>query len=97
MWELSDLAKDQTTVTLFCFRDSHDALVKLKAGTLVALVRAELLPSREGRAFALSASRSNDVVVIARCADYAVCKGIRTSDQKPCTIPVNKAHCAFCV
>jgi len=100
IWKLSDLGPNTANecVVLFLFGDVYKEHWKTTEGSVVALLNASLLPAKEkySQDLALTLDNPKKLMLMGIAKDLGKCKGVRKSDNRPCTNFVNRQHGEFC-
>ncbi|KAL9960807.1 hypothetical protein ACROYT_G034310 [Oculina patagonica] len=100
IWKLSDLGPDTANdcVVLFLFGDVYKEHWKTTEGSVVALLNASLLPAKEkfSQDLALTLDNPKKLMLMGISKDLGKCKGVKKSDNRPCTNFVNRQHGEFC-
>jgi len=100
IWKLSDLGPNTANefVVLFLFGDVYKEHWKTTEGSVVALLNASLLPAKEkySQDLALTLDNPKKLMLMGIAKDLGKCKGVRKSDNRPCSNFVNRQHGEFC-
>ncbi|KNC56077.1 uncharacterized protein AMSG_02089 [Thecamonas trahens ATCC 50062] len=94
IWTLSDLAG--VSLSLFVFGGAFEALYATPVGSVFALLNPKVLPSRErGKGLAISITGTDNVLMLGKSRDYAVCKSLTKAGAK-CTNVINGSKTQYC-
>ncbi|XP_022806927.1 protein MCM10 homolog [Stylophora pistillata] len=100
IWKLSDLGPNTSNeiVALFLFGDVYKEHWKTTEGSVVAVLNASLLPAKEknSKDLALTLDNAKKLMLMGISKDLGKCKGVKKSDNRPCTNFVNRQHGEFC-
>lgn len=100
IWKLSDLGPNTSNeiVALFLFGDVYKEHWKTTEGSVVALLNASLLPAKEknSKDLALTLDNARKLMLMGISKDLGKCRGLKKSDNRPCTNFVNRQHGEFC-
>lgn len=96
IWRLNDLRNLEICVSLFLFGDVHKEHWKTEQGTVIGLLNANPMKSREGSdEICLSVDHPQKVLLMGEALDMGCCKA-RKKNGDPCTQIVNLNDCEYC-
>ncbi|XP_058525451.1 protein MCM10 homolog [Ochotona princeps] len=96
IWRLNDLRDLTHCVSLFLFGEVHKQLWKTEQGTVVGLLNANPMKSRDGsEEVCLSIDHPQKVLIMGEALDLGTCKA-KKKNGEPCTQTVNLNECEYC-
>ncbi|XP_043943899.1 protein MCM10 homolog [Protopterus annectens] len=96
IWRLNDLRNLEICVSLFLFGDVHKEHWKTDQGTVIGLLNANSMKSKEGSdEICLSVDHPQKVLLMGEALDMGCCKA-RKKNGDPCTQIVNLNDCEYC-
>jgi minichromosome maintenance protein 10 len=84
------------TLSLFLFGDAFQSHENIPIGTMVIVLNAKVLPAKERSSFALSVFNGGQMVKLGVSKDLAICKGVRKSDGKKCSMAIDARTGKYC-
>ncbi|XP_078090875.1 protein MCM10 homolog isoform X2 [Mustelus asterias] len=96
IWHLSDLRSSNLNLSLFLFGNVHKDLWKTEKGTVIGLLNANPMKSRDGSdEVCLSVDHPQKILIMGEALDMGTCRA-RKKNGDPCTQIVNLMDCEYC-
>ncbi|XP_048466371.1 protein MCM10 homolog isoform X2 [Rhincodon typus] len=96
IWHLSDLRSSNLNLSLFLFGNVHKEHWKTEKGTVIGLLNANPMKSRDGSdEVCLSVDHPQKILIMGEALDMGTCRA-RKKNGDPCTQIVNLMDCEYC-
>ncbi|XP_059510812.1 protein MCM10 homolog isoform X2 [Stegostoma tigrinum] len=96
IWHLSDLRSSNLNLSLFLFGNVHKEHWKTEKGTVIGLLNANPMKSKDGSdEVCLSVDHPQKILIMGEALDMGTCRA-RKKNGDPCTQIVNLMDCEYC-
>ncbi|XP_041057916.1 protein MCM10 homolog isoform X1 [Carcharodon carcharias] len=96
IWHLSDLRSSNLNLSLFLFGNVHKEHWKTETGTVIGLLNANPMKSRDGSdEVCLSVDHPQKILIMGEALDMGTCRA-RKKNGDPCTQIINLMDCEYC-